>query len=44
MDAYGSIEFTQAYARGIAGAAHEAFEDAFAAVRPRAKRRCSSAR
>jgi geranylgeranyl diphosphate synthase type II len=32
MDAYGSIEFTQAYASGIAGVAHETFEDAFASV------------
>lgn len=30
LDAYGSIEFTVAYARGIASAAVEAFEEAFA--------------
>jgi geranylgeranyl diphosphate synthase, type II len=34
MDAYGSIEFTRAYAAGIAGAALDAFEAAFAAARP----------
>lgn len=30
IDAYGSIEFTRAYAAGIAGAADDAFEEAFA--------------
>ena len=30
MDAYGSIEFAAAYAQGIAGAALDAFEEAFA--------------
>ena len=34
IDAYGSIEFTRAYAAGIAGSAAEAFEVAFAAARP----------
>jgi geranylgeranyl diphosphate synthase type II len=29
LDAYGSIEFAAAYARGIAGAALDAFEEAF---------------
>jgi geranylgeranyl diphosphate synthase type II len=32
MDECGSLEFTRAYAAGIAGAAHEAFEEAFAPV------------
>lgn len=32
MDAYGSIAFTRAYAAGIAGAAREAFDEAFALV------------
>jgi geranylgeranyl diphosphate synthase, type II len=32
MDVYGSIEFAAAYARGIAGAALDAFEAAFAAA------------
>ena len=30
LDAYGSIEFAAAYAQGIAGAALDAFEEAFA--------------
>ena len=34
VDDYGSIEFTRAYAAGIAGAAVEAFEDAFADAAP----------
>jgi len=34
MDAYDSIEFTRAYAAGIAGAALDTFEVAFAAARP----------
>jgi geranylgeranyl diphosphate synthase type II len=34
MDTYGSIEFTRAYAAGIAGAALDAFEAAFTAARP----------
>jgi geranylgeranyl diphosphate synthase, type II len=34
IDMYGSIEFTRAYAAGIAGAALDAFEAAFAAARP----------
>jgi geranylgeranyl diphosphate synthase type II len=34
IDAYGSIEFTRAYAAGIAGSAADAFEVAFAAARP----------
>jgi geranylgeranyl diphosphate synthase type II len=34
IDAYGSIEFTRAYAAGIAGSAADAFEIAFAAARP----------
>jgi geranylgeranyl diphosphate synthase type II len=34
MDAYGSIEFTIDYARGIAGEALDAFEEAFAAAEP----------
>ena len=34
MDAYGSIEFAAAYARGIASAALDAFEEAFAAAAP----------
>lgn len=34
IDAYGSIDFTVEYARGIASAAREAFEDAFAAASP----------
>ncbi len=34
LDTYGSIEFAAAYGRGIAGAAMETFETAFAAARP----------
>ncbi len=34
MDAYGSIEFTRAYAAGIASSADDAFAVAFAAARP----------
>jgi geranylgeranyl diphosphate synthase type II len=34
IDRYGCIEFAQAYAAGIASAAAEAFEDAFAAAEP----------
>ena len=34
LDAYGSIEFAAAYARGIAGAALDAFEEAFAPATP----------
>lgn len=34
MDAYGSVEFTRAYAAGIAGSALDAFEVAFATARP----------
>jgi geranylgeranyl diphosphate synthase type II len=34
IDAYGSVPFTQAYASGIASAALDAFETAFAAARP----------
>jgi len=34
LDVYGSIEFARAYAQGIAGAALEAFEEAFAEVGP----------
>jgi len=34
MDAYGSIEFTRAYAAGIADSALDAFDAAFAAARP----------
>jgi geranylgeranyl diphosphate synthase type II len=34
MDRYGSIEFARAYAGGIASAAHEAFDQAFAAAAP----------
>jgi len=30
LDAYGSIEFAAAYGQGIAGAALDAFEEAFA--------------
>jgi geranylgeranyl diphosphate synthase type II len=32
MDAYGSIDFTQAYAQGIASAAHDALDEAFGGV------------
>ena len=32
MHRYGSVEFTRAYAAGIAGAAHAAFDEAFAGV------------
>jgi len=34
IDAYGSIEFTRAYASGIASSALDAFDVAFAAARP----------
>ena len=34
LDAYGSIEFASAYARGIAGAALDAFQEAFASAMP----------
>jgi geranylgeranyl diphosphate synthase type II len=34
IDAYGSIEFTQAYGEGIAGSALDAFDVAFASARP----------
>jgi geranylgeranyl diphosphate synthase, type II len=34
LDAYGSIDFAAAYARGIAGAALDAFEAAFAPAQP----------
>jgi geranylgeranyl diphosphate synthase, type II len=34
LDAYGSIAFAAAYAQGIAGAAHDAFEAAFAESAP----------
>ena len=34
MDAYGSVDFAAAYARGIAGAALDAFEGAFAPAAP----------
>jgi geranylgeranyl diphosphate synthase type II len=38
MHRHGSIEFATAFAAGIAGAAHTAFEEAFAAVPPSADR------
>lgn len=34
LDTYGSIEYTRAYAQGIADTAHDAFEVAFAAAGP----------
>jgi geranylgeranyl diphosphate synthase, type II len=38
LDSYGSLEYAAAYARGIAGAALDAFEDAFAPATPGADR------